>query len=121
MIDTKDPEKAKLGGERMRELTGRFSYVICDFSRPGWSKSLSGPFEAVVSSIAIHNVSGPSIVRAIYEEAETLVRPGGCFINFDRHHPPIADQMEWLRYAGFEDVQCFWQDENRALFGGFKK
>jgi hypothetical protein len=29
--------------------------------------------------------------------------------------------MKWLRGAGFKDVQCFWQDQNRALFGGFKE
>jgi len=29
--------------------------------------------------------------------------------------------MKWLRGAGFKDVQCFWRDQNRALFGGFKK
>jgi SAM-dependent methyltransferase len=114
-------QMAKLGRERMRKLTGRFSYAICDFSRPGWSESLSGPFEAVVSSIAIHNVGSRGTIRRIYEEAETLVGSGGCFLNFDRHRPPIADQMEWLRNAGFKDVQCFWQNENRALFGGFKK
>ena len=50
-----------------------------------------------------------------------LVKTGGCFLNFDRHRPPIADQMQWLRGAGFADVQCFWQDENRAVFGGFNR
>jgi hypothetical protein len=29
--------------------------------------------------------------------------------------------MKWLRGAGFKDVQCFWQDDHRALFGGFKR
>ncbi|HXF76016.1 MAG TPA: hypothetical protein VNN13_07980 [Methylomirabilota bacterium] len=42
-------------------------------------------------------------------------------MNFDRHEPPIVDQMKWLCAAGFKDVQCFWQDEQRALFGGFNK
>jgi SAM-dependent methyltransferase len=114
-------EMAKLGRERMREYEGRFSYVIADFSRHGWSKLVSGPFAAIVSSIAIHNVNSPNIIRGIYEDAYTLVRPGGCFLNFDRHEPPIEDQMKWLRGAGFKDVQCFCQDENRAVFGGFKK
>lgn len=114
-------EMAKLGRERMREFAGRVTYVVADFSRRGWSELLSGPFAAVVSSIAIHNVKSPNIIRAIYEDAYALVQPGGCFLNFDRHEPPIDDQMRWLRGAGFEDVQCFWQDSRRALFGGFKK
>jgi ubiquinone/menaquinone biosynthesis C-methylase UbiE len=114
-------EMAKLGRERLKEFTGRFEYVICDFSRHGWSKLMPGPFEAIVSSIAIHNVNSPNIIRGIYEDAYTLVQPGGCFLNFDRHEPPIEAQMKWLRRAGFKDVQCFWQDQTRALFGGFKR
>ncbi|MGH7795524.1 MAG: class I SAM-dependent methyltransferase [Candidatus Binatia bacterium] len=114
-------EMAKLGHERMQDFKDRFAYVLADFSRHGWSKLMPGPFEAIVSSIAIHNVNSPNIIRGIYEDAYTLVRPGGCFLNFDRHEPPIEEQMKWLRGAGFKDVQCFWQDQNRALFGGFKK
>ena len=114
-------EMAKLGGERMKNLAGRFEYVLCDFAEAGWSQNLKGPFEAVVSSIAIHNVGEPKIIQRIYEDVFPLVKTGGCFLNFDRHRPPIADQMQWLRGAGFADVQCFWQDENRAVFGGFNR
>ena len=114
-------EMATLGAERMRNLSGRFEYVLCDFARAGWSEKLKGSFEAVVSSIAIHNVREPEIIKRIYEDAFPLVKAGGCFLNFDRHRPPIEDQMQWLREAGFKDVKCFWQNESRAVFGGFKK
>jgi SAM-dependent methyltransferase len=114
-------EMATLGAERMRNLSGRFEYVLCDFARVGWSEKLKGSFEAVVSSIAIHNVREPEIIKRIYEDAFPLVKAAGCFLNFDRHRPPIEDQMQWLREAGFKDVKCFWQDESRAVFGGFKK
>jgi len=113
-------EMAKLGRERMKHFTGRFEYVLCDFGKHGWSKLLPGPFEAVVSSIAIHNVGSPDIIRRIYEDAYTLVKPGGCFLNFDRPRPPWEDQMNWLRGAGFKDVRNFWHDADRAVFGGFK-
>lgn len=114
-------EMARLGGKRMSDLNGHFSYVICDFSKRGWSEEVAGPFEAIVSSIAIHNVASPKIIRAIYEEIFPLVRTGGCFLNFDRPRPPWEDQLQWLREAGFKDVNIFWQGENRAVFGGFKK
>ena len=113
-------EMAKLGRERMKDLAGRFEYALCDFSKHGWSKSMPGPFEAVVSSIAIHNVGSANIIRGIYDEAFTLVKPGGCFFNFDRPRPPWEEQMKWLRGTGFKNVQIFWQGENRAVFGGFK-
>ena len=114
-------EMAKLGRERMKQLKGRFKYVLCDFSEPGWSQKLTGPFEAAVSSIAIHNVRSPEIMERIYKDIFPLVKSGGCFINFDRERPPLEDQMKWLREAGFQDVRRFWTGENRAVFGGFKK
>ena len=113
-------EMAKLGQERMKQLKGRFDYVLCDFSKSGWTETLTGPFEAVVSSIAIHNVS-PKIIERIYSDIFPLVKSGGCFINFDRERPPLEDQFQWLKNAGFQDTQRFWRRENRSLFGGFKK
>lgn len=112
---------AKLGHERMKDLKGRFEYVICNFGTHGWSRYLPGPFEAVVSSIAIHNVNSPNIIRGIYEDIFPLVKPSGCFLNFDRLHPPLEDQLKWLTQAGFADVQCFWKSDQRAVFGGFKR
>jgi SAM-dependent methyltransferase len=114
-------EMAKLGQERMEHLKGRFHYVFCDFCKPGWTQKLTGPFEAVVSAIAIHNAGSPKIIERIYSDIFPLVKSGGCFINFDRERPPLEDQMKWLRKAGFLDVQRFWTGETRALFGGFKK
>jgi ubiquinone/menaquinone biosynthesis C-methylase UbiE len=114
-------EMIKLGRKRMDHLKGRFDYALCDFRKHGWSEMITGPFEAVVSSIAIHNVRSPNIIRGIYEETFSLIKTGGCFLNFDRLHPPLEEQMNWLRQAGFVDVKSFWKDESRALFGGFKK
>jgi ubiquinone/menaquinone biosynthesis C-methylase UbiE len=114
-------EMAKLGRERMQHFKGRFDYVLCDFSQPGWTQKLTGPFEAIVSAIAIHNVGSPKIIERIYAEIFPLVKSGGCFINFDRERPPLEDQMKWLRDAGFQDVRRFWTGETRALFGGFKR
>lgn len=114
-------EMAELGKKRMKGLTGRFSYVLSDFSRPGWSRTFKEPFEAVVSAIAIHNVRLPRTIRRIYKDTYPLVKPGGCFLNFDRTSPSLEELMDWLREAGFEDVSCFWKGTKRALFGGFRK
>jgi ubiquinone/menaquinone biosynthesis C-methylase UbiE len=114
-------EMARLGQERMKHFKGRFEYVFCDFSKPDWTRKLTGPFEAVVSAIAIHNVRSPKIIERIYHDICPLVKIGGCFVNFDRERPPLEEQMKWLRDAGFQDVKRFWTGETRALFGGFKK
>ena len=114
-------EMAKLGQKRMKQVEGRFEYILSDFSRPGWTQEIAGPFEAVVSSIAIHNVRSPKIMERIYSDLFPLVKSGGCFINFDRERPPLEDQFKWLIEAGFQNVQRFWKRGDRSLFGGFKK
>jgi SAM-dependent methyltransferase len=114
-------EMAKLGRKRMELFKGRFKYVVCDFSKPGWSRAIKGPFDAVVSSIAIHNVRSQEIIRSIYQETLTLVTTGGCFLNFDRMTPSRKEQLVWLQEAGFADAKCFWDGGRRALVGGYRK
>jgi ubiquinone/menaquinone biosynthesis C-methylase UbiE len=113
-------EMAQLGRQRMQHLTGRFDYVLCDFSKPGWDRTIKGPFDAVVSAIAIHNVRSPEIIKAIYRATFFLVKTGGCFLNFDRMTPSKKDQLTWLQDAGFRNVQCFWDGGRRALVGGYR-
>jgi ubiquinone/menaquinone biosynthesis C-methylase UbiE len=113
-------EMAKLGRQRMEQLTGRFDYVLCDFSKPGWRQKIEGSFDAVVSAIAIHNVRSPEIIKSIYAETFLLVKSGGCFLNIDRMTPSKEDQLTWLQQAGFRDVQCFWDGGRRALVGGYR-
>ena len=113
-------EMAKLGRRRMAKWKGRFDYVIADFSKPGWNRTIHGNFDAVVSTIAIHNVRVPGIIEAIYKEVFQLVKPGGCFLNLDLVFVPLAKQLGWLRAAGFSDVKSYWQERREALFGGRK-
>ena len=63
----------------------------------------------------------PDIIRAIYGETFSFVKPGGCFLNFDHMTPSLKIQIKWLRDAGFEDVKSFWDGGSRALVGGFKR
>jgi len=60
------------------------SFVHSDLLSPAWKAGLSGQFQAVVSSLAIHNVRFPDRIRSIYEETFPLVAPGGCFLNLDQ-------------------------------------
>jgi Methylase involved in ubiquinone/menaquinone biosynthesis len=114
-------EMAELGRKRMEPFKGRCKYVICDFSKPGWSRKIKGAFDAVVSSIAIHNVRSQNIIRSIYQETFSLVKTGGCFLNFDRMTPSQKEQLKWLKDGGFADVKCFWDGGRRAIVGGYRK
>ena len=60
------------------------SFVRGDLMTPDWVESLDGQFDAVVSSIAIHNVRFPDRIRGTYQEVFPFVAPGGCFLNLDR-------------------------------------
>lgn len=69
---------------RLAQYADDVSYVQSDLLSPEWTAGIDGPFHAVVSCIAIHNVRFPDRIRAIYHEIFPLVSPGGCFINLDR-------------------------------------
>ena len=114
-------EMAELGAERMSDLKGRFNYVLSDLTKKNWTHNIHGPFEAVVSSIAIHNVGDPEVIARIYKDIFPLVKPGGCFLNIDRTLPTLEDLIDYVEKAGFENARSFWESGKRALFGGFKK
>ena len=118
--------------ERLARASERVSFAKGDLRDPSWHASLSGPFDAVVSSIAIHNVRYPERIRAIYSETFPLVGPGGCFFNYDMlssgtdaspsevEPATLENQLRWLREAGFRDVDCFGKTPpNSAIIGGF--
>lgn len=111
---------ARLGRKRIAKLKDRVTYVLSDFSKLGWSNEFKSQFDAVVSSIAIHNVRVPESIGNIYKEAFSLVKPGGCFLNLDLIFSSVEKQTKWLRDAGFKDVDCFWKSSYTALVGGFK-
>ncbi len=134
--------------DRARQQLAQFleavAFVKGDLRDPAWTYAIEGKFDAVVSSIAIHNVAesnqgAPERIREIYGEVFGLVKPGGCFLNYDFVSAPgpvvhriyrtrfggpgaraILNQLEWLKQAGFDEVDCLWKDTRSAIFGGFR-
>jgi SAM-dependent methyltransferase len=111
-------EMANLGRQRMVKWKRRVDYVIADFSKPGWSCAIHASFDAVVSTIAIHNVRVAGMIESIYKELFQLLKPGGCFLNLDLTFVPLAKQLGWLKAAGFGEVKSYWHEGREALFGG---
>ncbi len=107
-------------------------------------RAADGPFDAVISSFAIHHLDhGPK--RALYAEVFDRLRPGGLFANLEhvssasvRLHEAFMEamgqtqedpsnrlldlgtQLEWLRELGFTDVDCLWKWRELALLTGVK-
>jgi len=131
--------------KRLAAYAPRVGFVQADLRDPSWMDAVGGQFDAVVSSIAIHNVRRPDLIRNIYGQVYDLVAPGGSFFNLDFvtadpdpdgtgasgqvEHPPsesrprmatIAEQLSWLKEAGFQKVEILFQERNQALMAGYR-
>jgi tRNA (cmo5U34)-methyltransferase len=101
------------------------------------------PFNAVISSLAIHHVDDAR-KRTLYAEIASRLSPDGVFANLEivqsptpalhvqwrdemgaRDDPsdrlaPMEPQLQWLRDAGLQDVDCIWKWRALALLRGTK-
>jgi tRNA (cmo5U34)-methyltransferase len=99
------------------------------------------PFDAIISSLAIHHVSNER-KRALYAEIARLLAPGGVFGNLEivasptqalhdqwreemgaRDDPSdvlcdMAIQLSWIEEAGLDNVDCIWKWRSLALLRG---
>ena len=140
---------------RLAAHAAQLTYAIGDLSRPGWNRELQGPYDAVVSAAALHNLRDGERIAAIYKEMAPLLAPGGAFLNLDhigaggpriarqlalirpsrrqrsapadapaeprplRHPGDVVRHLEWLRAAGFAEVDVFWKSFHTTLYGGY--
>jgi tRNA (cmo5U34)-methyltransferase len=79
----------------------------------------AGPFDLVVSALAVHHLDGPG-KQDLFSRITSVLQPGGSFVLGDVVVPPpgqegpiyidwemdkpdsVKDQLAWLRAAGFE-------------------
>jgi len=79
--------------------SARVSFTKSDLGEASWTSAVVGPFDAVVSAIAIHNVRYIERIRAIYTELFGLVAADGCFLNYDLIFPSGRSAAEAYRRA----------------------
>jgi tRNA (cmo5U34)-methyltransferase len=116
----------------------RVEIVAADLAEP---LPVAGSFDAIVSSFAIHHVEDER-KQTLYAEAASLLAPSGVFTNLDLVASPtpalhaqwrsemdavddpadrlceLPPQLEWLRAAGLDDVDCIWKWRSLALLRG---
>jgi len=139
-IDTSEPMLARAAGrfeaDPLVELrTHDLAFPLADM----------GPLDAVVSGLAIHHLEDER-KGELFEEIHTLLSPGGVFANLDlvtsassRLHErfrreigrtqddptdrlaDLSDQMDWLRNAGFTEVDCHFKWLELSLVVAVKK
>ncbi|MBO0736381.1 MAG: class I SAM-dependent methyltransferase [Alphaproteobacteria bacterium] len=101
--------------QRLAGRSDRLRYVLCDLLDPSWPHQVGGPFDLVVSAIALHNLRDEEKIFACYRAIRNLVGPGGWFLNCDRFVEGVEPHLAALRQAGFGHVECPWREEPRAI------
>lgn len=85
------------GSQEMLERAARrlpgAQRIVADLREP----LPAGPFDAVVSSLAIHHLEHPD-QRDLYARIPAVLRPGGVFVNAEH----IAASSDWLEQVGRE-------------------
>lgn len=92
----------------------------------------AGPFDLVVSALAVHHLDGPAKAD-LFTRVRSALRPGGRFVLADVVVPddprdavvaldegydlpsPVADQLVWLAAAGFEHGRVTWRRKDLAV------
>jgi trans-aconitate methyltransferase len=106
--------------QRLAKYAERVDYVLSDLANAGWGKTVSGPFELVVSGIALHNLRDHNLIFRCYRVIRELLAPEGCFLDHDyfEYAGGVDMHMAAMKKAGFETVECVWQEGAAAIVKG---
>ncbi len=112
-----------------RQRTARFAaaqFVVGDFRTRSWAIRVPGPWDAVVSTQAVHEVRHKRHVPALYRDIVEILAPSGLFLVGDRTPEDDSprstalfmtadEQLSALRGAGFIDVRLVTSGDALAL------
>jgi tRNA (cmo5U34)-methyltransferase len=94
-------------------------FLVGDFA----AGDLGGPYEAVVSSLALHHIEDAAAKLAMYRRIHAALAPGGVFVNADvvlggderlsAHY--VARWAEWMAgNVGWDEVRSKWMPTYEA-------
>lgn len=106
--------------KRLAPLSSSTCYVLADLADPSWAAKLRGPFDLIVSGLAVHNLNLEPLIKRCYHSIRGLLRPGGMFLDYDLFglvEGGAETHCNWLREAGFEQVECTWEHAPVGVIG----
>jgi len=109
---------------RLRWNSSQVCYVFSDLSDPEWTSGLQGPFDLIVSGLAIHNLREHSLMRSCYGSIYQLLQPGGVFLDYDLFglvEGGTGTHRGWLREAGFERTDCTWEEPPLGIIAAWPR
>ncbi len=106
--------------ERLEKWSGHMSYVLADLADPAWSARVGGPFDLIVSAIAIHNLRDRGAIAACYGAIAGLLKPGAPFLDYDLFALTggIEAHTRMMQQAGLTRVSRAWDDGHAAIIVG---
>jgi SAM-dependent methyltransferase len=106
--------------EHLAKFAGQLSFVLADLTDPTWSDRVGGPFDLVVSGIAIHNLRAAEKIAAVYRGIVRLLKPGALFLDYDlfAQHGGIETHVGMMQEAGMTRVSRAWDYGHAAIIIG---
>lgn len=102
---------------RLAAYHDRMHYVASDLCDPAWVDEVGGPFDLVVSAIAIHNLGNLQRIAACYGGIARVLQPGAMFLDYDLYNIAggIPLHIRMLQEAGFARADCVWEEAPVAI------
>jgi len=105
---------------RLSRFAGQVTFIRADLRNSSWKTLVDGPFDLVVSAIALHNLEDNSAIADCYGAIRGLLDSNGVFADYDLfdHVGGVAAHRRLFEAAGFNRVACPWQEPPAAVIVG---